>query len=546
MKRSFIAVLLLLALVGSLPLWAGAQGEKAATGTTAAVTAKFREGEDLPLRIENLVSKISLPLAAQKVTLKVSQRLVGTPKSDLNGYLNYQEIEKRTNVHVQWQGVDRNEYQKYLDALMAAGSNLPDIVLEIDGMQRVIDWYEGGLVIPLDDLILKHAPDIKYLYDSRPSSRKQMYHADGHIPGLNSIYFDQFALIPWVRQEWLNKLNLPYPKTQEEWEKVFRAFTNDDPNGNGQKDEYAWFIPDPGSLFGLGFGMLFGMGELYSDFVYDAKGNVTYKYLLPQAREAMTFMKKAYQEKWFPTPMVDDPANFKPWPDWYNKPHGLHWGWAGPLDQDWVPMVPPKSTRWTNYIASYPSVRTNYNAITKDAKDPVTAIKWLDYVYANKDGWLLYNKGLEGQHWYKDADNYYYNGTTDWAKLTQQQQTDWSDKFKNEVYRGEGSPNVYPEDQSMPAAGTGRDNYRKTFEMITPFLRAGFPNAIMPIKSERAGVDTWNQNKGGTYVTDMIRKFVSGQEPIENWDQFVAQLKKLGITEYTAAMQSQYNRFLNF
>jgi putative aldouronate transport system substrate-binding protein len=40
----------------------------------------------------------------------------------------------------------------------------------------------------------------------------------------------------------------------------------------------------------------------------------------------------------------------------------------------------------------------------------------------------------------------------------------------------------------------------------------------------------------------MISKFVTGKEPMENWDTFVAQLKKLGAEEVTRAKQAQYDR----
>ena len=39
-----------------------------------------------------------------------------------------------------------------------------------------------------------------------------------------------------IRQDWLDKLGLKAPTTIDEFEEVIRAFTEDDPDGNGQKD----------------------------------------------------------------------------------------------------------------------------------------------------------------------------------------------------------------------------------------------------------------------------------------------------------------------
>ena len=40
-----------------------------------------------------------------------------------------------------------------------------------------------------------------------------------------------------IRQDWLDKLGLKMPVTQEEFVDVLRAFKTQDPNGNGQADE---------------------------------------------------------------------------------------------------------------------------------------------------------------------------------------------------------------------------------------------------------------------------------------------------------------------
>ena len=41
----------------------------------------------------------------------------------------------------------------------------------------------------------------------------------------------------WINKNWLEKLNLAVPTTTEELKNVLIAFRDNDPNGNGQKDE---------------------------------------------------------------------------------------------------------------------------------------------------------------------------------------------------------------------------------------------------------------------------------------------------------------------
>ncbi len=42
----------------------------------------------------------------------------------------------------------------------------------------------------------------------------------------------------WIRQDWLDNLKLEVPTTIEELEGSCAPFTEDDPDGNGQKDTY--------------------------------------------------------------------------------------------------------------------------------------------------------------------------------------------------------------------------------------------------------------------------------------------------------------------
>ena len=46
-----------------------------------------------------------------------------------------------------------------------------------------------------------------------------------------------------------------------------------------------------------------------------------------------------------------------------------------------------------------------------------------------------------------------------------------------------------------------------------------------------------------TYNDEMFMKFILGAEPIENFDKYVAQVKKLGIDKVVAIYQAAYDRY---
>jgi putative aldouronate transport system substrate-binding protein len=55
-----------------------------------------------------------------------------------------------------------------------------------------------------------------------------------------------------VRQDWLDKLKLPLPKTTEEYLQVAKAFTEQDPDGNGKKDTLGSTFWDVDYMYQLG------------------------------------------------------------------------------------------------------------------------------------------------------------------------------------------------------------------------------------------------------------------------------------------------------
>jgi putative aldouronate transport system substrate-binding protein len=44
----------------------------------------------------------------------------------------------------------------------------------------------------------------------------------------------------------------------------------------------------------------------------------------------------------------------------------------------------------------------------------------------------------------------------------------------------------------------------------------------------------------------MMTKFVTGEEPLANWDVYITQLKKFGLDSWEKACQMTYERMLSF
>ncbi|MCK4514388.1 MAG: extracellular solute-binding protein, partial [Spirochaetaceae bacterium] len=478
---------------------------------------------------------VELPLSEDTKTLTVMMATAGTPKPDLNDYRAVQAIENDTNVHINWLVEDRGKWNDFFDAYFAAGQDMPDIV-EIWDMDRMRDLYEAGMIIPVDELIRQYAPDLKHIYDIRPAARKQMYHPDGHIPAVPMMMHGEMSLITGINVEWLDNLNLDMPQTIEDWENVFDAFVNDDPNGNGEADEFAFYAYHPDYLYRGNIGHLFGMPEIWSDFFYDDAGNVTYRWLMPQAKALVEFLRKGYLNQWFPTLMIDDFDTYYPERGaWGQKPIGAKWSWNFQMNgENGFEFAPPPEG---SIIGTYGIVYPRYWAITADCEDPVLAIQWIDYLMATRAGVTLSLWGFEDEH-YTIEDGVYYKIAP--ADMTEEEQA----KKADEVCASFGErPRIEVADNL--AAANAHPVVQETNALLAPFSRSPFPD-LMPLGNEVDGYEMWNDNDGTAYANEMIIKFISGEEPLDNWDQFIAQLRRLGLDEIIAAKQSMFDRYQDF
>lgn len=95
-----------------------------------------------------------------------------------------------------------------------------------------------------------------------------------------------------IRKDWLENLGLDMPKTIDEFYNVLKAFTNDDPDGNGEDDTYGMVISKyagPLDIMQIWFGAPNKWGE-------DGDGKLQPDFMTNEYREALTFFKKIYDE----------------------------------------------------------------------------------------------------------------------------------------------------------------------------------------------------------------------------------------------------------
>ena len=103
--------------------------------------------------------------------------------------------------------------------------------------EYVQEWSSKGLILELGDLIDEYAPNYREL-------TSESVQAWGLYNGGEYAIVDQRSetavlnRMMYIRQDWLDNLGLEIPTTFDELLEVIRAFTEDDPDGNGENDTY--------------------------------------------------------------------------------------------------------------------------------------------------------------------------------------------------------------------------------------------------------------------------------------------------------------------
>lgn len=152
------------------------------------------------------------------------------------------KLEKLLGVKLDINWVPNSSYEDKTNITLA-GNNVPDVMVIQSKDAGFVKNAEAGAFWNLT----------KYLkdYPNLVSNSPDVQHAssvDGEIYG---IYRPRDAMRTAVilRKDWLTKLGLKVPKTTQDLYNVAKAFTEDDPNGDGVKDTYGIVVPKwPGPI----------------------------------------------------------------------------------------------------------------------------------------------------------------------------------------------------------------------------------------------------------------------------------------------------------
>lgn len=187
------------------------------------------------------------------------------------------------------------EYAEKLGLALASG-DLPDII-PFSSHEQLHQAYEAGYIQDLKGVFEEYASDLL----------KEMYAYDNNA-GFNAVTFDGFlAAFPgitpsydsnpilYIRKDWLDNLGLEDPKNVDDLLEIIRAFSEDDPDGNGVRDTYGLSLS--GAL-NSSVADIAGLGAAYGAFpniwYADEAGKVHFGSIDPEMKDLLKVLNEFY------------------------------------------------------------------------------------------------------------------------------------------------------------------------------------------------------------------------------------------------------------
>ena len=455
------------------------------------------------------------------------------------------ELEKQTGIKINYihpaAGQDSEAF-----SLMIASNELPDIVQHnwqntLGGPTGMI---EDKVILPLNDLIENHAPNLKKYLSANPDRDKEIKTDDGQYYVFPLIRDDKSLLLsagPVFRKDWLDDLGLSVPQTISEWETTLRAFKN-------EKGATA-----PLSVSPLKSAYIYYIFNATPEF-YVENDVVKLGCLEPEFKEAIISLNKWFEEGLLDKNYIsaDDQINTY---NILNGEAGATFGSGGSELGKWLAANEGKSS-YDLVAVPYPADKNGNPcsfapvghyfassasaAITTNCKYPVLATKWLDYNYS-QEGHMLYNFGIEGVS---------YEMINDYPTYTETITKNPDDLTLGQalaLYSHAGYGGPFLQDKRYI------EQYYQTEQQknaLTQWLKdsdASFAKKMPPVtlstdeSSEYASL----YNEIVKYRNERVAAFISGAAPIEEYDQFIKTLKSLNTDKVIAIQQKAYDRFQN-
>ncbi len=353
-------------------------------------------------------AKEDLPLAKYPETVTVHMGGKMNPNAkipegmsfDNNSYTRLLKDELNIEVVYDWVASMSDFDEK--TSLCIGSNTVPEVMNVTAAQYRALLKYD--MIQPLDQYFDDYASDAlkSYIESGGEELMKCITNEDGEImaipaPNLTAGGINEM----WIRQDWLDALDLEALWTWDELAKVAEAFVSQDPDGNGEEDTIGILGPGNADHMNAVGGNQFGIDPLFSSYqsypqywLEGKDGTIEYGSIQPETKTALEQIAKLYAGGLIdPEMLVRSDSKepllagkvgifFGPWWCAYTFADTTLSGEA-----DWRAYFTPLSEDG-KYYTHMAEPTTQYVVASKDCANPEAAFKIINFLIANEQAWV--------------------------------------------------------------------------------------------------------------------------------------------------------------
>lgn len=518
----------ILTIVLVLGMFSGCAKTNHTKGDANVGEAKY--GAGYPIKAETTL-KLWMPMTAN----------ISTSAANFGDLPVAKELEKRTGVKIEYIHPSLTNREEKFNLMIASG-DLADII------EYPWTYYNGGpgkaiedhVILPLNNYIDAFAPNLKSIYEKNPEIAVEAKTDAGYYFSTGTIALENKLLTSGglvIRQDWLDDLGLSMPETIEEWHTVLKAFKE-------QKGASAPLAVGNNAFI---VGAFTGAYGFTLDFYRDGD-TIHYGPVEPAFKEFVTTMHQWYNEGLFDNNFstTDDATRTA---NMLNGNTGVIYGGMGGTIGSLISAA--SDPRFKVAGAPYPTHEKNVRpmfgqatnpvsqvaAISTNCKDVELAMKFLDYGYS-EEGALFFNFGTEGETYTM------VNGYPTYTELITKNPDGLSMSQALTKYSKGGQGGSYLQDIRYLEQYAGRPEQQAAWNSWINTDGQSHRVPLVYIDEARNTEYATKMTDVQTHWQEMLIKFISGVEPIENFDKYIANMKTMGVDDVIAMKQEAYDKFL--
>lgn len=467
---------------------------------------------------------------------------------DYFGYTNYEQIpgyieaEKLTGVKIEWEPVSDFATQF---PLMVASGDWADCAASYTGGGQLATYVGDEVLLDLTDYIPTYAKN----YMSRRTEDAAIARDTSTDEGLLLCFYNIKQTAQgswcglWARADWLEQAGMGAIKTYDDMENFLLW----------AKDNHSDTLTIPYIFNGTGLDPYLLAGyDLSTNWIVD-NGVVKYSPLQPAMKDYVEMMRDWYasgtindfafsgERLWFDDYAQGGCAMATAFQQWFDTVY------AYALEGDTFDMVavgcPMIDENHHRRIESSTSPKTRNEALTSyiftSCKNPELLCQWFDFFYTDA-GCMLCDYGIEGESYYYDEDGKAtfvdsilhpskdkgYGYTTAWLEYVIDgipHYYDWTRELNDGMPEsGKAACGIWDEgwvdELTYPNFATRNTKEAETYSSIMSDIE--------------------------TLVNENIPKFIRGDQSMDQWDSFIAQVEAMNVAEAIKIQQDSYDRYM--